>query len=379
MIAPPLMAAIEPLERLAGERAAWRALASEAIEPNPYSEPDFLLASARQLGEAAALRLVTVRERGPEGRLVALLPFRRPKWREGILFGAVCLYSNPYVSLTTPLLAVDRAPEALAAALECLAALPEAPEALYLPLLAETRPAGRAVLEHAATRCLAILPVERHARASVERGQPDPDPEGGRTTRRNLDKKLRRLRRLGAVTFETITAEAPAFAIALEDFLALEASGWKGRRGTALASRAETLAFARAAFAGHAPAVILERLALDGRPLAMNLTLRASGASFTVKTAYDEAFAGLSPGMLLDLWAAERVLSDPAILRADSCARPDHPIGAVWRQREPIAALLVALRPEIPREALEPIAARIRLAATLRRALRAVEDRLRSR
>src|SRR5205814_432057 len=66
-------------------------------------------------------------------------------------------------------------------------------------------------------------------------------------------KKLKELRRQrnrledgGAVTFEVARSSAEV-AAALEHFLRLEASGWKGSRGTALAGDYGDAAFVRAA------------------------------------------------------------------------------------------------------------------------------------
>ena len=61
--------------------------------------------------------------------------------------------------------------------------------------------------------------------------------------------ELRRLRRRladhGALTYRR-RGRADEIAVAMEDFLALEAQGWKGRRKTALANNEATAAFARA-------------------------------------------------------------------------------------------------------------------------------------
>ena len=60
--------------------------------------------------------------------------------------------------------------------------------------------------------------------------------------RRELDRQMRRLCELGAVSFmsaRTASEIENAFAM----FIALEASGWKGRRGTALARKQTVLDF----------------------------------------------------------------------------------------------------------------------------------------
>ena len=105
----------------------------------------------------------------------------------------------------------------------------------------------------------------------------------------------------------------------------MEASGWKGRQGTALASNETDAAFMRgaiAALAEHGCATV-HSIHLDGRPVSMQIVARAGAAAFTWKTAYDEAFHDFSPGMLLleDYTAA--FLADKSIAFVDSCSFDD--------------------------------------------------------
>jgi CelD/BcsL family acetyltransferase involved in cellulose biosynthesis len=366
-----LAAAFEPLERVALD-GGWRTLAAGALEPNPYYEPDMLAAAARHLGGAGAMRLLVVRETRAGHRPVALLPIRSPRLRDGILFGAWSLYANPYTSLTIPLLAAECAGPALRTALHRLAAEPDAPDVLHFPLVTEQRGFAALLAQVAAAEGLACLAVERHARPAID---PAASTAPAAPRHRRLDRKARRLAALGAVTTETVFSEEAGFPAALDAFLALEAAGWKGRRGTALACRPDTQAYARQAFSGASQRIMIESLALDGRAIAMNLNLVSGRAVFTVKTAYDETHAVASPGQLLDRHVAERIAADPDLDRADSCAQPDHPMGALWREREPVAALLVGLAPSLPAAALEPMAARMRLASRWRKRLRALRER----
>ncbi len=87
----------------------------------------------------------------------------------------------------------------------------------------------------------------------------------------------------------------------LAEFLALEASGWKGARGTAVAADPRTRRFYErlvevAAARGW---LALRSLDLDGRPVAMHLGLVYRGTYYLPKPAYDEALGPCSPGQLL--------------------------------------------------------------------------------
>src|SRR5439155_13614414 len=128
------------------------------------------------------------------------------------------------------------------------------------------------------------------------------------TPRESLRKghtRLRRLRRafereLGA-PLEAIDRSGQPEAV--ERFLALEASGWKGRRGTAMASRPGHADFFREMCAGAGSAGRLELLSLEaaGQVLAMKCSLFAGDGLFYLKAAYDEAHARYSPGVQLEL------------------------------------------------------------------------------
>ena len=83
----------------------------------------------------------------------------------------------------------------------------------------------------------------------------------------------------------------------------------------------------------------IHSLTLDGKPVSMQLVLRAGPAAFTWKTAYDEAERDFSPGMLLleDYTAA--FLADPGISHVDSCAYDETSFMGAWSERQAIATL----------------------------------------
>jgi CelD/BcsL family acetyltransferase involved in cellulose biosynthesis len=118
--------------------------------------------------------------------------------------------------------------------------------------------------------------------------------------RANLRRRARRLAELGAVSVRRVGQPEEA-AGAVADFVALEASGWKGTRGTAIALDAALVRFygRLARDAAGAGALAIRALELDGRPIAIHLGLVHRGAYLLPKTAYDEELAHVSPGQLL--------------------------------------------------------------------------------
>jgi CelD/BcsL family acetyltransferase involved in cellulose biosynthesis len=174
-------------------------------------------------------------------------------------------------------------------------------------------------------------------------------------------KKLKELRRQrhrlaehGEVRFDIARAPQDVTS-ALETFLALEASGWKGERGTALAQTEGDVTFIRRATLALAERGKCEIATLRAgtTPVAAGIVLRHQTRAFFFKIGVDERFAKYSPGVQLTLDLTRHLCADPAIKSADSTASPDHPmINPIWRGRFAIGDVLIPLRPNDPVVAL---------------------------
>src|SRR5438105_2357806 len=83
------------------------------------------------------------------------------------------------------------------------------------------------------------------------------------------------------------------FSAEIERFLALEASGWKGRAGGALACSAASLRFGREVLGEAARRGRLHMVGIDcdGQPIARRYSILAGEGAYAYKTAYDEAYA----------------------------------------------------------------------------------------
>ncbi len=114
----------------------------------------------------------------------------------------------------------------------------------------------------------------------------------------NLRNRERRLKMLGEVTFAVARARAEQRA-ALQIFYALEASGWKGKRGSAIAQRAGAKVFYDELEERTALNTWIPTLSVAGRVVAAQL-IRVQGSTlFMLKTAYDPDFSPYTPGQLL--------------------------------------------------------------------------------
>ena len=151
--------------------------------------------------------------------------------------------------------------------------------------------------------------------------------------RREIGRNRRRLEELGIVTF-TSADNGPLLASAVETFLALETSGWKGARGTALACQPASLAFARATFNADAPGESrVDLLALDGKPVAASLAVLSGGTAFTIKGGYNEAYASYGVGLLLEVEILRSFLTERWADRLDAATSGGHAIDNLWPGR----------------------------------------------
>jgi CelD/BcsL family acetyltransferase involved in cellulose biosynthesis len=189
-------------------------------------------------------------------------------------------------------------------------------------------------------------------------GKPAEERTGAKF-RANLRRRARRLQELGAVAVRR--AEAPGEVdAALADFLALEASGWKGQGGTAIALDHALVGFyARVARdAAARGALAIRSLTLDGRPVAVHLGMVHRGAYLLPKTAYDEALAHVSPGQLLQ----REVLAEceaRGLARFDFLG-PDMPWKRDWEPEHAPHDWLYVYRPSLAGRAMHTLKHRLR-------------------
>jgi CelD/BcsL family acetyltransferase involved in cellulose biosynthesis len=329
--------------------ARWTALGQAAGEANPFFEPWFLTPAIAHLREGHEVWLAqgwSDLGRGPE--LVGLMPLaihdrygRMParhvvNWAHYQCFMGVALVRDGWSVAwhRALLLALDDAAWA--------------PGFLSLAGLEKDGP-GHIGLVEAATSLGRDAPIVHKRRRAML--QSDLDGEAYLEAHVRA-KKRKEWRRLSHRISELGTLVSSAFqdgddlAEWCASFLTLEASGWKGERGAALANTGETLAFFHAMMAGAQAAGRLEflRLDLNGQAIAMLINFRTPPASWSFKIAYDERLARYSPGVMIEGENLIRVLADPAVDWMDSCAVEDHPmINSLWAERRQIVQVSVPL------------------------------------
>ena len=338
-------AALVGLRDLDGDAvAAWRELAATALEPNPFFDPDMALAAARHLPGGQNDRLLAVF--GERGALRFALPVRRTAWYRRVPVPAYRAWGHAQAFLDTPLVGPADPVGAWADALEALRAA--GGDWLVLERLPGDGPVRAALDECLADSASALRTLAEYERPVLRRRPTSDYLDGRLSTQRR--KRLRRQRRhLEAALGGPLTMHDHArtdVAVALDRFLELEGSGWKGRAGTALASRPAEAALFREAmtsFARRGCAQLWE-LGPPGAPVASLCAVVASGGVFHLKIAHDERYAGESPGLQLEMDVIAEFHRDAELAWIDSCtsAGPS-PSALLYPDRRPIQSVVLPI------------------------------------
>ncbi|HEU0025134.1 MAG TPA: GNAT family N-acetyltransferase [Thermoleophilaceae bacterium] len=313
---------------------AWRRLVDRSVDANPFFEPDFLMPAARHLGARGGGLLVL--EDSTDWLACLPVTSRATKLQVPVLAG----WRTPYTFLGTPLVAQGHED-----------ALPE----LLLDGL-KGRLSGVAMVDQvprasgawaALADSLVVGDLVAVARRDFERAAFDPSVHGTQLPlsskrRANLRRTRRRLEeRLGADA-EFVQLEADERNI--RRFLELEASGWKGNAGTAVAAQPEHAVFFadlcwRFALAGR---LELTAIRCAGRTVAMATMLTSRDCRFAFKLAFDEEFRQQAPGTQLIVEVAEHCSkSDVGLI--DSCSDPENDtMNRLWPDRRPLVSVVLA-------------------------------------
>ena len=327
------------VEGAAAHEQAWRALMARALEPDVFMEPDFALTAARHFNKARRPTFVLVWGTDLAGpRLIGLCPVRLIRQGLGSMIAAVWTHAQATAAL--PLLDRDRAGEALGAILAWADRQKRGVSGLLVAGVPLDGPLYAILAERRGARAF----IERRTRAILTQADPSLPAVPAPKHPKELLRLRRRLSELGGLHLRSARG-VEAVRDATEEFLELEARGWKGDRGTALLSDPALATFTRTMtrLLARRGQCRIDSLELNGRPIAMGIVLSSRDRAYFWKTAYDESVATYSPGAQLAAMLTDVQLHETGVVFTDSCAIPDHPmIDRLWRERRVVADLLLA-------------------------------------
>ncbi|MDE1156917.1 MAG: GNAT family N-acetyltransferase [Neorhizobium sp.] len=356
-------------------------LSHRAMEPNIFFSAR-LLAPAMPRVEDKQVKFALIRDEDERrSRMRLLMPFTVEK--PGFSMGAPIIraWANPFGPLGTPLVDAEDAAETIDNLLDGLGARQaRLPHILVVP---DVKLNGRFAQLARAVAIGRDLPVA--VTDPIRRPMLESELDGDAYLKhavsshhvREMRRQWRRLEKFGELTY-SVARQPEEIRLRMEEFLALEAKGWKGRKRSALISDRYRAAFAREAITNLAEidAVRIHTIDLDGRAIASIVVFLMAGEAYTWKTAYDETYAQLSPGKLLIMKLTDWHLDDPNIIRTDSCAVPDHPImSRMWEEREEMGTLIIGLTRTVDRD-VRQVATQLHLYRNTRNMARMLREKI---
>lgn len=353
--------------------SAFADLAARALEPNPHMSPAAVSASRVVVPEDAIVIVTAwLSEALGSERLAGIWALRRQRdWRTGFAAALTAPILPLYEVSSLPVIDADHGQDVMHAMLRHLLAAGDLPRRLALPVLPLEGPTFVALEEACRVTGSRLRICERWQRPVM---QPQPGDDAERYLRRTLGQsykkrmqQFRAIARHGEVGFRRLRGDAAR--VALPDFLALEAAGWKGQAGTAIARLPQASAYfdSLVTLSAAAGAVQIDALLLDGRPLAMGLLVESAGTRHFLKIAYDENQARHSPGRALTIAMLQADFAGGAPKLFDSGAGDGVDAGTyVWGERRAMGNAVIGLGSIWP--GLPEAAARLRQGLRLARA-----------
>jgi CelD/BcsL family acetyltransferase involved in cellulose biosynthesis len=329
---------VGPEELTTADLAAWSDCAAASLEPNPFLEPAWLLPAIEHLDESPTARLAIVEH---DGAIHALAPVEQiaaghdatgaPRGHSAL----VTRVTPTAVALGTPLVTHQGGADAarsLLAGLRREAARVGASHVILEWIGADgpIAPLLQGVLAHADHP---LFQFDSWERAMLRRRPGDDAGYSLRNVGKNRLRTIRQHRRhldeaLGASPGVRTRTDLGA----IDAFLRLEASGWKGHEADGLALRQRD--GAKAFFETACRQFLVEgrlwfhSLECDGEPIAMICMVRADEGEFAFRTAYDEDLAKFGPGVEVFVDAMQQF--ERSTDGAGSTRAPHRATGTSW-------------------------------------------------
>jgi len=256
-----------------------------------------------------------------------------------------------YETAGTPMLARGRELECLVSMMTHLRDDPRLPSVIFAQNMQAEGPVWDALQTMAAQQKISLEVIETWQRSVLKR------PTAGTAEaylaqqissrkRKMLRRKRRRLEAIAPASL-VVTQDPAHIPEAFHRYCQTEDSGWKGRDRTSLNHHPADARYFRdllisLAMENHA---FIAELVQSGRTIASGLFVLCAKEVVFMRTAYEEASAALSPGVLLDWMVTEHLYENTVFSLLDSST--DGAINAnlmLWSQRRPMAHVVIDCR-----------------------------------
>ncbi|WP_051644785.1 GNAT family N-acetyltransferase [Labrenzia sp. DG1229] len=318
---------------------AWQALCDEAVDPNPFFNPSFLQPFLTNMS-VRNIRLLALKEKST-GRWLMAAPIRRCP--AGLVLPVATVWTTEYSPLGTPLMSPQVGDDDVKTFVNVAAGRAGI---LAIPFLPMASGVAMRLTNLENMKVATTSRFERASHASGGEGEKQLEDAFKGKRRKEMRRLLRRLEDHGTVNLSSVTGTGTLECF--EQFLELEASGWKGREESALGSNPQTSDFSREVIAScaHSDSIRVDELRAGDNLIASLVSFVDGGCVFTWKIAFDEGYARYSPGAQLVLHTFRENLAQSGFRYADSLAVPGHSmIEPLWRGRLEFGTLLLASQP----------------------------------
>jgi CelD/BcsL family acetyltransferase involved in cellulose biosynthesis len=318
----------------------WEDLAAHALEPNPVYEPWMLLPALEAFAGGEELRFILVYYGGELSGLFALR--LEPRFR-GLPVRTLTSWRHPHCKLCVPLVRANVAREVLKGFLKYSQENASLVELTHLVAEGAFHQALVDALNEGDCTSLTTDAYTRAVlcRASSAEAYLQSMPSG---VRHDLRRRAKRLAEAGTVEHVVLRTreELPRW---IEEFLALEASGWKGKRGSALACSEANRRFAEELFTRgfERGRLIMVGINFNGKPIARYCGFISGAGAIAFKTGYDETMRRFAPGVLARLDMIRAVHERPGVQWMDSYTDAGNvTVASVWKDRRTVQRVAIA-------------------------------------
>jgi CelD/BcsL family acetyltransferase involved in cellulose biosynthesis len=329
------------------DEKSWRDLSERVLEPNPFYEPDCLIPAAAHQTFGDEIELVVAEE---GGRFYACLPIRRvTRWRS-LPYKIVTSQVRRMTYLGTPLVAEEYGLEAVTTVLSALVEERRRGGSRVLVLQDLTEGRVSSLFRAAASDLkLPLVVFESFERGTLGRHDPPAHLQAhSPKTLRNLKRKQRNLgKEIGGTAEIVDRGDDPE---AIEEYIALEASGYKADNGVAMAIVPGEPEYFRDMCGRFAADGRFHLLCLAGetRTPAMIAWISSGDSIFQFKWSYDEAFSKYSPGIILHTEAMRYFDEKTEARLLDTCTWGENEmVNRLYPDRRTIASYFIVLGPSI--------------------------------